>query len=108
DTGRVTAGPPNALRSLPGKSASGSVVTGQIPAGGQFTVLAGPQCADAYLWWQVNYNGNIGWTPEGQNTTYWLEPISMTSATSDNCPNAMPPRLIIGGQARVTPGQPNL
>jgi len=108
DTGRVTAGPPNALRSLPGKSASGSVVTGQIPAGGQFTVLAGPQCADTYLWWEVNYSGKIGWTPEGENTTYWLEPISTTSATLDDCPNALPPRLIIGGQARVTPGQPNL
>ncbi len=107
DTGRVTPGLPNTLRSLPGKSVSGSVMTGQIPAGGTFTVLAGPQCADAYVWWQVNYNGKIGWTPEGENTTYWLEPVA-TTATADGCPTALPPRLVIGGQARVTPGQPNL
>jgi hypothetical protein len=103
----VTEGLPNVLRSLPGKNSSGSVVTGRMPAGSTFTVVDGPQCADSYLWWQVNYNGKIGWTPEGENTTYWLEPIG-TSATPNDCLPALPPRLVIGGQGRVTPGQPNL
>jgi hypothetical protein len=107
DMGRVTEGLPNVLRSLPGKNSSGSVVTGQMPAGSTFTVLDGPQCADTYLWWQVNFNGKIGWTPEGERTTYWLEPIT-TSATPTDCLPSLPPRLVVGGRGRVTPGQPNL
>jgi LysM repeat protein len=97
--GRVTPGDPNVLRSLPGKG-SGSVVIGQIPGGGIFSVLAGPQCADGIYWWQVNYNGITGWTGEGQAGVYWVEPY-----TASVCP--LTPRLVPGGQGRVTPGQPN-
>jgi uncharacterized protein YraI len=73
--GRVTPGLANALRSQPSRSASISAVIGQIPAGGVFSVLNGPVCADGFAWWQVNYNGQVGWTAEGQGTTYWLEPM---------------------------------
>jgi hypothetical protein len=51
-------------------------VIGEIPGGASFTIVGGPQCgAEGWLWWQVNYNGTIGWTAEGDTTTYWLEPI---------------------------------
>jgi LysM repeat protein len=95
--GRVIPGSSNALRSLPGTGGT-SVVIGQIPGGGLFSVLAGPQCADGYYWWQVNYNGVIGWTAEGQGSTYWLEPQVSCTLT---------PRLQAGRTGRVTPGEPN-
>ncbi len=97
-SGHVLPGASNALRSQPGTS-GGSAVIGQIPAGAAFRVLSGPQCADGYYWWQVNYAGQIGWTAEGQGTTYWVEPLT--------CPYAMMSRLMTNIQARVTPGTPN-
>lgn len=60
--GRVTPGLPNNVRSAAGSANS---LLGQIPPGGTFTVLAGPQCVGGSYWWQVNYNGLVGWTPEG-------------------------------------------
>lgn len=71
--GRVTPGAPNNLRSQPSVSAS---LIGQIPGGATFQVLAGPLCDPAGIaWWQVNFNGLIGWTVEGQGNVYWVEPI---------------------------------
>jgi uncharacterized protein YgiM (DUF1202 family) len=69
--GRVTPGLPNNLRSGPSPS---SPLIGQIPSGGVFSVISGPQCAGGYYWWQVNYNGVTGWTPEGGAGQYWVEP----------------------------------
>ena len=69
--GRVTPGVPNKLRSAPSTSAE---QTGNIPGEDIFTVIGGPQCADGYLWWQVNYNGQIGWTASGSGAEYWVEP----------------------------------
>jgi hypothetical protein len=108
--GRVTPGLPNTVRNNAGQF-GGTIRIGQIPAGGVFTVIGGPQCAsDGRWWWQVNYNGLIGWTGEGQGSTYWVEP-------SNGNPGPIPPpapscvlpnRLWVGGVGRVTPGLPNL
>jgi hypothetical protein len=62
---------PNNMRDAP---VTGAVLT-QIPSGGTFTVLAGPTCANGMNWWQVNYNGTVGWTAEGDASGYWLEPL---------------------------------
>jgi hypothetical protein len=107
--GRVTPGLPNTVRS--GAGVYGTVRIGQIPAGAVFVVLNGPNCAaDGRWWWYVNYNGLIGWTAEGQGTTYWLEP-------SNGNPGPLPPpqavcylatRLSVHGWGRVTPGAPNV
>ncbi|MBK8026106.1 MAG: hypothetical protein IPK19_33150 [Chloroflexi bacterium] len=74
DIGRVLPGDPNRLRAAP---ESGRVLD-NIPGGATFTVLAGPQCgpANGLAWWQVEFNGQVGWTAEGQGSTYWLEPGS--------------------------------
>jgi hypothetical protein len=96
-TGRVTPGLPNTLRTLP---AAGQTL-GQIPAGEAFTVLGGPQCANGIWWWQVQYGSIIGWTGEGQNGTYWLEPYT------GSCINAPLSRLTPGSTARITSGLPN-
>jgi hypothetical protein len=72
-TGRVLPGLPNNLRAGP---SSTSQPMGQIPGGGVFTVLSGPQCGDqGILYWFVSYNGVQGWTGEGQGSTYWVEPV---------------------------------
>ena len=100
--GQVTPGLPNALRSQPGLG-WGSSVLGEIPAGGIFTVLAGPNCADGFNWWLVNYNGMVGWTGEGAAYgAYWLEPIANPTCMT------VPSRLYVGAQGRVTPGEPNV
>jgi hypothetical protein len=70
---RVTPGDPNNLRALPDVNAP---LVGRMPGGSEFMVMTGPICDAAGLaWWQVNYNGLIGWTVEGQGTEYWLEPL---------------------------------
>ena len=63
---------PNRLRSLP----EGDVI-GLIPPGGMFDVMDGPQCGpvNGLVWWKVNYNGAVGWTAEGENGEYYLEPM---------------------------------
>lgn len=70
--GRVTPGLPNNIRSLPGSSGA---LLGQIPPGGVFAVLSAPTCASGFYWYQVNYNGLLGWTPEGGSGQYWVEPV---------------------------------
>ena len=69
--GQVTPGLPNKVRSSPALSAE---QTGNIPGEGVFTVLDGPVCAEGLQWWQVNYNGLIGWTADGSGSEYWVEP----------------------------------
>ena len=69
--GRVTPGLPNKVRSTPALS---GVEVGSIPGEGVFSVMDGPQCADGFTWWKVNYNGLIGWTANGDSTEYWVEP----------------------------------
>src|SRR5689334_19750606 len=55
-------GPDSNVRAEPNTRAA---FLGQIPAGGIVDVLDGPVCADGYAWWKINYQGLIGWTPEG-------------------------------------------
>ena len=71
---QVTSGASNRLRSEP--SIDGSVL-GQIPGGAQISVLDGPVCDDvnAIVWWQVDYNGQVGWTAESLEDTYFVEPV---------------------------------
>ncbi len=104
--GRVTPGPDNILRSLPRRGA-GSVILGEIPGGAFFTVLEGPQCGpEGRYWWRVNYNGLVGWTPEGEGSTYWLEPWPGDGPPTPACGPA--PRLERGISAYVVPGPDNL
>lgn len=71
--GRVTPGAANNLRAEP---TTQSELVGQIPGGETFFVLGGPVCTPGMAWWQVEYNGMIGWTGEGQGNTYWTEPVN--------------------------------
>lgn len=58
-------------------SMSGSSVIGHIPDGAVFNIVGGPVCGEATIWWQINYNGLIGWVQETAGTSYyWLEPVA--------------------------------
>ena len=39
-----------------------------------FFVLDGIQCSDGYAWFQVNYEGRVGWIAEGDEDQYYAEP----------------------------------
>lgn len=107
---RVTPGLPNIVRTAPGTKQTGAIyseIIGEIPGGGVFTVVNGPQCGtDGRFWWLVNYNGLIGWTAEGEGQTYWLEPIGTGTLA---CPGFLPSRLLPGSLGGVTswPDLPN-
>lgn len=84
---RVVAGDlPNLLRDQPGSSGQ---LLGEIPPGQVFVVQDGPRCSflDKIIWWQVNFNGLIGWTAEGQDGDYWLEPLDLALTPT---PTAIP------------------
>ncbi len=89
--GRVKPGKGNNLRTNP--SLEGERIGG-IPAGGEFEVVGGPVDSLRYVWWQVDYNGQVGWTAEGLDGDYWLESVG-----DDDAP--VGPRLVAGGRARV-------
>jgi hypothetical protein len=90
-------GIPNNIRQQPGSS---SQLVGEIPPGATFNIIDGPSCStlDKIVWWQVEYNGISGWTAEGQDQEYWLEPLNLTG-TLTPIP-ATPPTLVM---QRITP-----
>jgi len=69
----------NNLRDKPTKKGN---KIGQILESDTFTVLDGPVCADGFAWWQVKFNGFVGWTAEGQGSEYWLEPVIENTSTN--------------------------
>jgi hypothetical protein len=73
--GRVTRGGRGANNVRASYDTSTQLV-GQIPEGATFDVIYGPECNERMAFWLVNYDGLIGWTVEGEDDTYWLEPIS--------------------------------
>lgn len=70
-TARVTPGEPNRLRASFSTSAE---QIGTIPGGSTLTLVGGPQCLDGFRWWQVEFAGQTGWTVEGSEDTYFIEP----------------------------------
>ena len=78
---------------------------GAIPGGGIFSILDGPVCAEGYAWWQVDYNGIVGWTAEGQNNTYWLEPLTDSEFQSLS---EFPPEDVVGTWRSFDPDNPDI
>jgi hypothetical protein len=72
DAGRVLPGPANNLRARPTVD---SDRLDRMPANAEFVVLGGPFCDGTYAWWNVFYNGRIGWTAESDRERYFIEPI---------------------------------
>lgn len=71
---RVVTNTSVSVRSLPSTSANLLTYTAQ---GQQFSVLAGPQSADGYTWYQIRSDDGtiLGWAAEGDGTTRWLSPL---------------------------------
>jgi hypothetical protein len=74
----ITPGDPNWVHNEPRRDAS---KIGEIPGGSEVVVVDGPQCdtASSMNYWLVRYTTPtgllIGWTAEGLNGDYWLEPV---------------------------------
>jgi uncharacterized protein YgiM (DUF1202 family) len=88
-----------------------STVINQIPGGGIFTVIDGPECGpDGLPWWQVNYRDQVGWVAEGLRNVYYVEPLPEPVAVptelteleaTDRVCGFLVSRLNAGEQARV-------
>ena len=78
--GRVLPGPANNVREFPNSSAA---LSGSLPGGSEFMVFGDAECSDGMLWWFIESLDSLtlGWTAEGANGTYWLEPVA--AATID-------------------------
>ncbi|MGB7338733.1 MAG: hypothetical protein WBC91_07570 [Phototrophicaceae bacterium] len=73
--GIVLAGIPNVLRD--GPDVTGTTIIGSLPADSQFTVLGDSLCGmDGRRWYPINYEGEFGWTAEGEGSTYWIAPMN--------------------------------
>ena len=48
----------------------------QIQPGERVEILRGPECEDGLTWWEIRSLSSSlkGWTPEGDESTYWLIP----------------------------------
>lgn len=66
---------PNNLRSEAGTD---NELIGEIQAGQAMQILAGPECVDGSVWWQVRALETelVGWTVEGDGQDYWLIPCA--------------------------------
>ncbi len=56
---------------------------GEIPPGSIIdAVLDGPACNGPWVWWQVEFDGQVGWTVESDINAYhyYLEPVAPSSA----------------------------
>ena len=69
---------PNNLRAEPGTAHE---LIGAVQPGQAVEIVEGPQCADAWVWWKVRTltGGLVGWTPEGDQQSYWLVPCTSQS-----------------------------
>lgn len=79
--GRVVPGETNnRLRAAPSLD---SPVTMSIASGTEFDVIGDPVCADGFRWLPVRVVDFIGYTAEGNGTTYWVEPYTPSDATPE-------------------------
>lgn len=51
-------------------------VVGIVPDGGVVTVLEGPACGAANIWWRVAFHELTGWVAENDGPFYILEPVN--------------------------------
>ncbi|HMN28574.1 MAG TPA: SH3 domain-containing protein [Caldilineaceae bacterium] len=78
---------------------AGSELILQLGTGIRVTILAGPQTADNFTWWQVDDgNGNVGWVAERDDTTEWLSPQLGQAQPANRAPR-------VGDRVQVTTAQ---
>jgi hypothetical protein len=71
---------PNNVRSAPGINQD---LIGSINPGQGMELLEGPVCNNSLQWWRVEVfeTGLVGWTPEGDQETFWL----IACESRENC-----------------------
>lgn len=73
DVARTTPELGSNVRDLPDLEATD---IGTIPPSSTFRVVDGPICGeDGNYWWQIDYEGLVGWTIQGLDGLYFVEPI---------------------------------
>jgi hypothetical protein len=71
-------------------STDAAIIT-EIPNGAVFIVTTGPECdEEGIVWWQVDYDGIVGWTAESQGTERFIVPQP---------PTALPERVVIAADS---------
>ncbi|MBC7813303.1 MAG: WD40 repeat domain-containing protein [Burkholderiales bacterium] len=71
--------------------ARGTEVVTQLADGAVFYVVEGPQCDPSGLsWFLIDFSGFRGWVAEGNETSYFVEPIATPPPTPTLAP-ALPP-----------------
>lgn len=85
-------GLPNRVRASP--LLDGAVV-GLIDPGTTVSIIDGPGCSSAMVWWKVEAaeGALIGWTSEGNREHYWLIPKPAPGSGADSCVN--PPNGLV-------------
>jgi hypothetical protein len=74
ERGRVSYDDPEPLNIRQGPSTNFDI-DGEIPVGGVFFVLDGPECSPTYTWLYVRYEAVEGWIAEGTiGGVYYVEP----------------------------------
>lgn len=69
----------NRVRAEPGTQGR---AVGRMEPGIVMLITGGPQCANNWVWWQIRTNdGLVGWTAEGDQSTYWLVPCRDPAGT---------------------------
>ncbi|MBZ0294853.1 MAG: WD40 repeat domain-containing protein [Anaerolineae bacterium] len=96
---QVATGTP--LRDLHEQPGLASISVAQIPPSAVFHIDNGPQCANGLLWWQVNYDGTIGWVAEGEAGAYWIEPVPGRALPADLVPISVVNTTTISEISRV-------
>ncbi|MBI1280833.1 MAG: protein kinase [Anaerolineaceae bacterium] len=78
--GYVLGGDPLPVNVRSGPSKSGQKLA-QIPVGGRFTVLDGPNCNEDKAWFRVRLENGVqdGWIAEGDENGYFVSPVDNSS-----------------------------
>ncbi len=97
---------PNRLRSAPATNAEQLTL---IQPGRTFDVIGGPSCGQNYVWWQVVYNGQTGWTVEGQlPDVYYLEPVNAAGTATATVAGTAIAATAVATSPAATPAQPSV
>lgn len=97
---------PNVFKREPSRNAR---TIDLLKANDEVLVLDGPFCAERLAWFKVEWKGLEGWTPEGDATTYWMEPVDLlsnaelsgTPGADSVCRGSLPTRLEKGMLAQI-------
>lgn len=73
-------------------------------AGDTGSVVSGPQSANGYCWWNINYDtAPDGWSAEGSGTVFWLSKIGSNQPSDPTDPNAPNPNTNDPGASNPPP-----